>query len=289
MINSNSTNLVDNLSFPLRADLHFHTRFSDGKFSPKKIVSEAAKNGLDLISITDHDTVKGLPEGVEAATDLSCYVIPGLELEAFVQEEKNKYYAVHLLGYGIDYEDDDLLAFLEEIKTARVKRAKKMLQKLESFGIKLDFEAVASFSDGESIGRVHVAQALKKAGFVDNVEEAFQLYIGNDQPAYQPKPHYNPQRVIDLLHDIGGEAVWAHPYYTNNDAVLEKLVEYGLDGMECYHHEFDEQITNHYLELAREYNLKVTGGSDFHGTLEEEFKPGDWWYEVEESPVPLAN
>ncbi len=282
MINLNSEK---QLSYPLRADLHFHTRFSDGKFSPEDIIKTAAKNGLEIISITDHDTVKGIPEMLEAAQEVSCRVLPGVELEAFVREDNNEFYPVHILGYGINHENKELLDFLSDIKKTRVKRAKKMLEKLTRFGIKLDFEAVNSFSRGESVGRVHVAQALKEADYVKTVDEAFQLYIGDDLPAYESKPHYSPQRVIDLIHDCAGMAVWAHPYYTNNDAVIEKLTNCGLDGLECYHHEFEKNITEHYLKLADEYDLIVTGGSDFHGTLEEDFEPGDWFYEAEQLPL----
>ena len=156
-----------------------------------------------------------------------------------------------------------------------------MVSKLNNLGIEITEEEVSAFSRGDAIGRVHIAQALKENGVVTHIDEAFQKFIGDNKPAYAAKTVHGPAKIIDLIHSSGGIAVWAHPYYCQNDALLEPLIDAGIDGLECYHREFDPQTSRHYFKLARENNLIVTGGSDYHGTLEENFKLGDWWFEPE--------
>ncbi len=274
----------------LKADLHLHTYHSDGRFSPKKLLQMSVENDLEVVSITDHDTVQGLPEAAEAAEDYACHFLPGVELEAFVNFSDGKYYSVHLLGYGIDWKNETLRDYLVGIRQARIARAEKILHRLRSnFSIDLPYSAVSGESSGESVGRVHIASALKKYDHVKTIEEAFDKYIGEERAAYAAKPRHSPEKIINLLKQAGGHTVWAHPYYTQNDDVLPLMVEKGLDGLECYHHEFDSETTRHYLKLANQYELTVTGGSDFHGTLEEDFEPGDWWYPTPEVPFSSQN
>ncbi len=265
----------------LRGDMHLHTLHSDGCLTPGELIKTACENGIQLLSITDHDTVAGIEEGIATARKFNCLFIPGVELEVFAKDFDNNYCSIHLLGYGMNYRDTTLLDYLKTVRKARVVRAKKMLRRLHQFGIEMNFAAIKQQAGGELIGRVHVARALKQAHHVRYFDEAFELYIGDQRPAYVAKPRHSPEKIISLIHSCGGIAVWAHPFFTGNDSVLEELIEQGLDGIECYHHEFDRKTVEHYRQLASHHDLLITGGSDFHGTLEEEFKPGDWWYEAD--------
>ncbi len=264
----------------LRADLHLHTMHSDGALTPSALLRIAAGNGLKLLSITDHDSVAGIPEAERAAHKYKLLFIPGVELEAFIETEPGHYHSVHLLGYGLNYRETALVEYLAEIREARLERLQGMLGKLRNLGIKVDFSAVQKNATGESVGRVHLARTLKQNNHVQSFDQAFERYIGNDRPAYVAKPRHSPRKIIRLIHDCGGIAVWAHPYFTGNDDLLPELIKQGVDGLEAYHHEFNQQTTEHYLQLAEQNNLLITGGSDFHGTMEEQFEPGDWWYEA---------
>jgi hypothetical protein len=258
---------------------------SDGCCEPAELVHKAAAGGLQLISLTDHDTVRGVPEARKVASKADCRFISGVELEAFIDLDGNSY-SVHILGYGIDENDTTLLAALKKVHHARKTRARKMVSKLNNLGIEITGEEVSAFSHGDAVGRVHIAQALKENGAVAHIDEAFQKFIGDNKPAYAAKTVHGPDKIIDLIHSCGGVAVWAHPYYCQNDALLEPLMEAGIDGLECYHREFDPQTSQHYFKLARKNNLIVTGGSDYHGTLEENFELGDWWFEPEWKTLP---
>ncbi|MGM0381362.1 MAG: PHP domain-containing protein [bacterium] len=264
----------------IKADLHLHSRFSDGKYQPQQLVRMAAETRLKVISLTDHDTINGLEQARRTAQKYNCLFIPGVELEAFFETNKDTY-SLHILGYNIDYENKKLQKSLKKMHEARRNRARQILGKLSQFNIDLPMEKVLEFARGDLIGRVHIAQALQKLNFVQTMDEAFDRYIGDDSPAYVPKDVHTPAEIIELIHNSGGLAIWAHPYYTENDALLHPLVEMGLDGLECYHREFTHLQKRHYLNLARKHNLIVSGGSDYHGTLEEDFKLGDWWIELE--------
>lgn len=270
----------------VKADLHLHSRFSDGEFSPEKLVRLATRAGLDVISLTDHDTVNGLERAQQAARKYSTRLIPGVELEAFFKTNKSTY-SLHILGYNIRDTDTNLRKTLEKIHRARQTRARQILDKLAGLNIELPMDAVLEFARGDLIGRVHIAQALKKLKFVETIEEAFDKYIGDDGPAYVPKDVHNPREIINLIHESGGIAVWAHPWYTGNDALLYPLMDMGLDGLECYHKEFSPLLVRHYLKLARKHDLIVSGGSDYHGSLEENFELGEWWFNPS-SNSPLA-
>ena len=267
----------------IRADLHLHSCYSDGEYQPRRLIELAVQSGLEIISLTDHDSINGLPEAARAAEKYGCRLIPGVELEAFF-ETNQAAYSLHILGYNIDYTHPPLKQTLKKIHNTRKIRARKILDKLAALDVELAMENVMEFARGDSIGRVHIAQALLKSGFVENIEAAFDRYIGDHKPAYVPKDVHNPRQIIKLIHEAGGLAFWAHPCYTGNDTLIHPLKEMGLDGLECYHREFNSFQTRHYLELAHKHNLVVSGGSDFHGTLDEDFELGEWWLEL-----PVSN
>lgn len=275
-------------SRPIRADLHLHSTMSDGKYSPEELVERAHRRGIELLSLTDHDTVSGVTAARKKARELGCYFVDGVELETTVQDETGTRRVVHILGYGIDPDFQPLLDLLEEIHDERVIRARQILGNLRSMGLNVPFQQLRQKTEGQSLSRVHIAQAMKTLQLVDSIDEAFNVYLGNDCPAYVPFKTTEPEQLIDLIHRAGGLAVWAHPYYSMRDELIEPLVEAGLDGVECFHADFDEDVARHYRDMAAEYDLIVTGGSDYHGTMEENFQLGEWWLDVGDLYLPLS-
>ncbi|MFB6357075.1 MAG: PHP domain-containing protein [bacterium] len=274
---------------PLRTDLHLHSRISDGRLSPDSLVEKAVEHGLQLISLTDHDTTRGVPTARNKARELGCYFIDGVELETAVKNQDGEEASVHILGYGIDPNNARLNNLMDQIQKHRVLRAQKITEKLERYcDINISFTNVKNHSKGDSLSRVHVAQVLKEEGHVESIDEAFDRFLGLQQPAYVSREAPGPAELIKLIHYAGGQAVWAHPFYSMNDDLLHPLVEAGLDGIECRHSKFSDDVAVHYMNLAKKHDLFVTGGSDYHGTLEENFTLGDWWWESRNLPITFS-
>ncbi len=284
-MNSNGPSHI-HVSSPLRADLHLHSTQSDGRFAAVKVVEMAVEKGLQIVSITDHDTVAGVPAARQRARELGCMFVDGLELEATLEESPDEHDPIHILGYGIDITHPSLLGILQQIRDNRVLRTEEICRQLTVMGYPIEFDRVLERSTGQSVSRVHIAQVMKENGYVGSIDEAFLRLIGDDKPAYVPREGPGPEQLIDLIHAAGGIAVWAHPYYSGRDDLLEPLLDAGLDGIECYHSQFDAETAQHYLSMAEEHDLIVTGGSDFHGTLEENFELGDWWFNLQRLPIP---
>jgi len=272
----------------LRADLHLHSRVSDGHFTPAELVHRTVERGLQLISLTDHDTVSGLPEARKIAREAGCFFVNGVELEASLQDDDGSFFGIHILGYGIDPENEELLEALSRIRENRVDRARKIHQRLQTIDINFPFGSIRKQATGETISRVHIAQVLKSQGHVSSMEEAFVRFLGAGKPAYVPRTGPDPEELIKLIQQAGGKAVWAHPYHTHKDEYVEQLVEAGIDGIECIHSDFSKSVTRRYKEMAEQHDLFVTGGSDYHGTLEEDFDLGDIWIEVDRLPFSVA-
>jgi len=250
-------------------DLHIHTTASDGQYSPAQIAGMAKNAGLTMIAITDHDTIAGIEEGLEAARASGIGFIGGIEISVQGNRE------LHILGYGIDPQNPALLSLCEGFAEDRRRRGPRILEYLRGYGIHLDLEQAQKYALGELLGRPHFARALVDAGHVKTTREAFDKYLGI--PAFdrveRPKPL--PAQGIKVINDAGGIAVLAHPVQLNlSDADLEKLlrelIQHGLGGIECYYSAHTPRQTELYLSLARTYGLAVTGGSDFHG---EKIKP----------------
>jgi len=251
------------------ADLHLHTLFSDGTYTPEELVEEARKKDLDAISVTDHDTVSGVEPTLEAAKVKGIEVIPAIELSA-------EYYSreVHILGYFIDYKSKNLIEKVTILREDRINRIHKIVDRLKSIGIKLKAQSVFDIAGSGTPGRMHIALAMVKQGLVNSIYEAFEKYIGDKGPAYICGFRLSPLEAIQLIKDVGGIAVLAHPYLLNNDDLIPEFVEYGLKGLEVYYPEYTQSMVNFYLGLARHYNLVVTGGSDFHGKAKPDIKVG---------------
>jgi 3',5'-nucleoside bisphosphate phosphatase len=251
------------------ADLHLHTAYSDGTYTPEELISESFKCGLSAISVVDHDTVEGLTFVNQAAEIKGIEVIPGIELSAEYEGLE-----IHILGYFINHEDRKLIERLDNLKKNRIDRVYKIVEKLKDMGVTLDPKAVFDLSKQGTVGRLHIARAMVAEGKVNSVFEAFRKYIGDRSPAYVLGFKFSPQEAIKLIKDSGGLPVLAHPYSINNDDYIIKFIEFGLMGLEVYYPEHSQSMINFYKNLAIKYNLFATGGSDCHGKAKPEVRIG---------------
>ena len=249
------------------ADLHIHTYFSDGVFSPEKVVKYSKEKGLSAIAITDHDCCSGVAPAIKAGEALGLEVIPGVELSAELGKEN-----IHILGYFINWQDTTFINNLEEISKSRVERAKKILKKLKEYKIDISENELFEFSGPGSVGRLHIARLLLKKGYISYIEEAFRNYIGDNGPCYVKNFKLSPKEAIDMIKGVGGVTVLAHPKTINVKEFLNK--NDGLQGVEVYHPNHTTKDEAEFKKLAREYNLLMTGGSDFHGVGKKEILIG---------------
>lgn len=244
----------------MRIDLHTHTSASDGLLSPTELVRQAKEVGLDVIAVTDHDTVEGLDEAEGEASRLGLRLIPGIELSVFGLGRE-----IHLLGYFLDRTSVTLLDFLQEQKESRVRRIFTMLEKLKGMGVVIPPEEVIQVGKKGTMGRPHVARALVRHGHIQAEEHAFQKYIGQDQPAYVPRVKVSAPEGVRMVKEAGGVPVIAHPGLYAKDGVLEHMVEAGVVGIEAYHPDHTDAAAQRFEEQAKERGMLVTGGSDYHG------------------------
>ncbi len=246
----------------MKADLHLHTTASDGRYSPEDLVGKAAGTGLEVVAITDHDSVDGVAPALKAAQSFpSLKVIPGVEIGTDVPDGE-----VHVLGYFINYVDAGLVAKLADLRDSRKTRARKMIAKLANLGVSIEWERVQEIAGSGSVGRPHVAQAIMEKGYVQSIKEAFIKYIGRDGPAYAEREKMTPQQVVELVVSVGGLAVLAHPADIEDiEEVIPRLQRVGLAGIEVYYNAYGNSTVQHLASLARNHRLIATGGSDFHG------------------------
>lgn len=249
-----------------KVDLHLHTTASDGSFSPAELVAEAEEKDLAVIAVTDHDTVAGVSQALEAAEDKKVEVIPGIEFTTYVNSQR-----VDILGYDIDYEEEDLLNIINKLQNARKIRAQKILDKLEKLEVELDFAKLQDLAGETGIGRPHIARLMVKEGYVNNMQQAFDDYLEDGGPAYVPKYKLEPSEAVDLIKGAEGRAVLAHPGEIEDRALVQELIAVdGLEGIEAYYSGHTKEQTEYFLNLAAKNNLFVTGGSDCHGPANED-------------------
>lgn len=248
-------------------DLHVHSIFSDGTLTPQRIVEYAVKRKLAAIALTDHDTTDGVPIAQEHSLQFGLEVIAGVELS--VEMPGRSDLELHILGYYLDYQDASFQEHLSFFRKKRHERAIAMLEKLRDLNIFLDGAKLLETANDNAIGRLHFAQALLEEGYVHNIQEAFQRYIGFNKPAYVPKTRLLPEQAIKMIIAVDGIPVLAHPYFSEiNRDMIALLVGYGLKGIEVYHSRHSQSDMDRFRQYASEFNLLITGGSDCHGEID---------------------
>ncbi len=248
-------------------DLHIHTNFSDGSFSPQEVVEYAHHKGLSAIAITDHDTTDGIKSAQESAQKKSnIEVISGIELSAylsdFIEDE------IHILGYLVEWENEKFQRTLSFLKEKRIERAKEILKKLYCLGVMINEERLFHLAGKSAIGRLHFAQIMIEDGYVSSIRDAFVGYLGEGRPAFVPKMYLSPKEAIKIISDVKGISVLAHPkFWEINSNVIKKLVDQGLRGIEVFCNKLSDGESTHFQNLAKENNILITGGSDCHGKI----------------------
>ncbi len=246
----------------IKADLHTHTHYSDGYHTPGELIQKAKTAGLTHLAITDHDNVDAIDEAIEIASRYDIELIPGTEISA---EHNGK--ETHILAYFFDHKNPELLDYLRNFRRERMKRAQKIVEKLNELGIAIQMQDVLSQVKGNgSVGRPHIAVALIEGGFVNNYYDAFNKFIGDDKPAYVKKPNISTKDAISLINRCGGLSFVAHPGKSmrHNNSLFE-MIELGIDGIEVVHPSHSDYDIEYFRDITSQYFLLESGGSDFHG------------------------
>ena len=242
------------------ADLHLHTQFSDGTFTPEELAGHGARLGFAAMALTDHDSVEGSARMAAACAAAGIEFIVGAELTA-----EHDGTEVHILGYFLDPQNQTLLSEIAKFQAVRQNRIREMVARINALGVPLEVESVFALASCKSPGRPHVARALVKAGLISSLDEAFERFLKKNRPAWVPKAKISALDAMELIHQAGGLAVMAHPGLNRTDDVIPALVGAGLDGIECFHTKHSTVMSERYLEVAEKFHLLVTGGSDCHG------------------------
>jgi hypothetical protein len=260
-------------------DLHAHSTCSDGTLPPGEVVRLADRRQLAGVALTDHDTIDGLAEAAAAAGEFpELTFVSGVELSAVAPQG-----TLHVLGLGIDPAATSMVHLLGQLVQARNDRNPQMIARLQSLGLKIDMDEVRRAAEGPLppapgappavVGRVHMAEVLVHKGYVRTIEEAFDRFLAEGRPAYVDKERLSPRALADAIHAAGGLAIIAHPVqlgfenYAQAQRLIRLLVEQGLDGLEVYHSDHGAALTRFFLDLAKRFNLAISGGSDFHGRI----------------------
>jgi predicted metal-dependent phosphoesterase TrpH len=263
-------------------DLHIHTNYSDGSLSPSEIVAAAQHYGLAAIAITDHDCISGAKEVLESV-DLppSLSFITGIEISASFPPGFTSKGSLHILGYGFDIDDSDLNNTLKILQNARENRNPEIIRKLNQMGVPIELREVSDIAGDSVLGRPHIAQALVQKKVVNSIDDAFTAFLGYGQPAYVDKYRIEAQKAIDIIRQAGGVPVLAHPYLITSgdrgnalETLLNTLIDMGLGGLEVFYSEHTPQQTHYFSQLCQRYQLIMTGGSDFHGQINDHIQMG---------------
>lgn len=243
-------------------DFHMHSTSSDGVRSPTWVMQTAAANGVRVVALTDHDTTEGLAEAGAAARAAGVRLIPGIELSVDLDGAD-----AHLLGYGFDIDHAPLQTYLGEQRDGRMGRMARMVRVLREHGVTIEAERVLEIAGDASVGRPHVARALVEAGYVESVQEAFNQWLGDGRPGHITRTRLTPAEAIALLHEAGGAVFVAHPVFLGEEygEAVAALAAMGLDGIETYYKNYDEETVAIHEELSNRLGLGRSGGSDYHG------------------------
>lgn len=255
-------------------DLHCHSTFSDGSFTPEDLFRMGEEAGLKALALTDHDTLGGIPRFMAAAEGRTMRAVPGVELS--VNWDSG---VMHMLGYWVDLQSEELSRQLEWIRDGRAARNADILKKLNDLGFTMTWDEVKSKAGEDVVGRPHFAQVMLDKGYAQEKNEVFDKWLGDGKPAYVDRPRLGAEDAVQLICRAGGVAVLAHPFTLHlgkeaQEELWKKLAAAGLSGVECYYSEHTSELTGDYLDMARRAGLVPTGGSDFHGDISPGIKLG---------------
>lgn len=242
-----------------KINLHLHTNVSDGALTPSALVSRCEEIGLDLMSITDHDTIDAYRLLEHIGTPVR--ILPGIEISSELEGCD-----VHILAYGFDLLNEGIISLTDRYLLARRERAAVMLDKLAELGMEIEMDEVVAVSGSrELIVRPHIAQVMVAKGYCHSKHEAFDKYIGNFKPAFSPKPVANVEETIKILRAAGAWSSVAHPGKLDKPEHLDMIIEMGIDGIEVWHPDHSFLQMRDFMAIARQHKLLMTAGSDFHG------------------------
>ena len=252
-----------------KIDLHIHTVYSDGTYTPGEVVKKAKEIGLVAISITDHDSVEGVEEALQAGREFGVEVVPGVEMSSDVEHDE-----IHILGYYLDFKKKEFLSKLDYFQKIRIERNERLFRRLEELGMPVSSEEVLKLAPKGVVSRLHIARCMVEKKYVSSIDEAFEEWLNPGKPAYVERERISPFEVINLILEAEGVPVFAHPFLSRRDDLIPKMIDAGLMGIEVYHSTHDEKTVKHYMEIAKRYDLLITGGSDCHGEAKDEVLMG---------------
>lgn len=246
-------------------DFHMHSIYSDGVKSPEELLRHALDCNLSMMALTDHDEIDGIKALRTAQQDLdpnkTIKIINGCEFSA---DYKDK--SIHILGYCFDENNKELNDFITFFKGKREERVDEMIRRCNSEGYHITKEElIKQFPDTKAYGRPHIGQLLIDGGYAKDINDVFKDILRKDSPCYVPKVKIEVPYIIDIIHKAGGLAVMAHPKLVTSDEYVVEMLAYDFDGMEVYHTKHNDDDVKRYKVLAKEHNLFITGGSDYHG------------------------
>ncbi|MCP9455640.1 MAG: PHP domain-containing protein [Nitrospira sp.] len=255
-------------------DLHLHTTHSDGSLSPSQVIALAHQADVVAVAITDHDITSGIPEAMETGQYYGIEVIPGIEISALFGDSE-----LHILGYFLDWQDKTLTDRLARLRESRHRRNPRIVERLQAAGIDITYDEVRSLAGTDAVGRPHIARVLVEKGVVASSQEAFDLWLAEGRPAYVPRELPTPAEAIQLIRVAKGLPVLAHPTWIklaeqSLAGLVRQLKTDGLAGIEVHYSTHTARQTQEYLALAKQLDLLVTGGSDFHGVTKPDIRVG---------------
>ncbi len=257
-----------------RIDLHLHTTHSDGSLRPSEVLALAKSANVAALAITDHDITTGIPEAITAGEELGIEVVPGVEISSFDGTSE-----LHILGYFVRWQDQEFNERLAMLRASRHRRNPLIVERLRAAGLEVTYEEIQALAGTESVGRPHIAQLLMRKRYVTSAKEAFDRYLAEGRPAYVARELPTPAEAIGWIRGAKGVAVLAHPTWVKVASEglasqVRALRNAGLGGVEVHYSTHSPSETNRYLELARQLDLLVTGGSDFHGLTKPDISVG---------------